>query len=114
MSTQLALSRLQVTLASIDDAAFKKIPTMGSAADMIDDDLPTNLEYLDDSYSASAGLREFDDEDLDDIGPVDSKETIKILRPEGLNVIEHHFDTLPPDTTTSSKYALGSGQSLLV
>ncbi|ESK94572.1 hypothetical protein Moror_7968, partial [Moniliophthora roreri MCA 2997] len=103
-------------LSSVDDLAFKRVPQVGPAPDMIYDDLPTNLDYLDESFGAAAGLREMCDEDLDDfddndIGPSTSPEstpglvskvggeTIRMLRPEGLSIVDHYFDTLPPETT---------------
>lgn len=84
---------------------------------MINDDLPTNMDYLDESFGAAAGLRELRDEDLDDFDVDDSLETgspiagvvskvggetVKMLRPESLRVVEHYFDTLPPDTSDGS------------
>lgn len=77
---------------------------------MIYDDLPTNLEYLDESFSASAGLRELPDDDSDDdfqyhnsapsnVDGVVSQhggETIRMFQPE-LGTVEHFFDTLPPE-----------------
>lgn len=85
---------------------------------MIYDDLPTNMDYLDESFGAAAGLRELRDDDLDEFdveGPnvgcpgdilngvgVVSKvggETIKMLRPEGIKVIENYFRTVPPQNT---------------
>ncbi|KAJ7172409.1 hypothetical protein C8R46DRAFT_992546 [Mycena filopes] len=110
----------EALMASVDDLAFKRIPEVGPAPDMIIDDLPTNMDYLDESFGAAAGLRELRDEDLDDFDVDDgidtsplaagaagivSKvggETIKMLRPEGLHIVEHHFDTLPPDTSDGS------------
>ncbi|CAL1704672.1 unnamed protein product [Somion occarium] len=99
-------------IASLDEHAFRRAPEVGPAPDMIHDDLPTNLEYLDDSFSASAGFRELpDDDDLDDFGKgyndsmsaddanVISKhggETVRMLQPR-LQIIEHYFDTLPAD-----------------
>lgn len=86
---------------------------------MINDDLPSNLDYLDDSFGTAAGLRELRDDDLDDFGLDESEsgrktptpgdqllgitsnvggETIKIIRP--LNIVEHHFDALPPDAAS--------------
>lgn len=79
---------------------------------MINDDLPSNPEYLDASFGAAAGLREYDDEDLEDLQEEDifsynttsekagliSKvggETIKLLHSEGLDVVENYFTTLP-------------------
>ncbi|KAF7338239.1 GP-PDE domain-containing protein [Mycena venus] len=107
-------------MASVDDLAFKRVPEVGPAPDMIYDDLPTNPDYLDESFGAAAGLRELRDEDLDDFDVDDSLdatsqaaggpgivskvggETIKMLRPEGLRIVEHYFDTLPPDTSDGS------------
>lgn len=103
----------------MDDLAFKRVPEVGPAPDMIYDDLPTNPDYLDESFGAAAGLRELRDEDLDDFdvddnvdtgpraagGGIVSKvggETVKMLRPEGLRIVEHYFDTLPPDTSDGS------------
>lgn len=95
------------------------MPEVGPAPDMINDDLPTNMDYLDESFGAAAGLRELRDDDLDEFenenvederaSPVATLggtgivsrvggETIKILRPEGIQVTEGYFDNLPPDT----------------
>lgn len=83
---------------------------------MVDDDLPNNLDYLDQSFNASAGLMALDDEDEDDFYPEDPTqfadqtgviatyggETIRLLDPEGLHPVEHYFDTLPPDSADES------------
>ncbi|THH20691.1 hypothetical protein EW146_g715 [Bondarzewia mesenterica] len=101
-------------MASIDEQAFHRLPEVGAAPDMINDDLPSNLEYLDSSFGAAAGLREFADEDLEDFSEGDvlpdssaamsggqgliSKvggETIRLLRPEGIRIVENYLDTLP-------------------
>ncbi|KAF7294875.1 GP-PDE domain-containing protein [Mycena indigotica] len=104
----------EILLASVDDIAFNRVPEVGPPPDMINDDLPTNMDYLDDSFGAAAGLRELVEEDMEDFDVDDASfdtkdapgvvskvggETIKMLRPEGLRIIEHHFDTLPPETT---------------
>ncbi|KAF6765267.1 hypothetical protein DFP72DRAFT_870567 [Ephemerocybe angulata] len=102
---------------SIDDLAFRKVPEIGPTPDMIYDDLPTNLDYLDESFGAAAGLRELTDDDLDefdirDIAPPTAPvttsstgvvssvggETIKILHGEGINIIEDYYDHLPRET----------------
>ncbi|TFY72678.1 hypothetical protein EVG20_g338 [Dentipellis fragilis] len=101
-------------MASVDDRAFQRVPEVGAAPDLISDDLPSNLEYLDESFGAAAGLRDFDDEVFDDefhdsdVGNqvpasgdpgVTSRvggETIKLLRPEGIDLVEKYFDNLPP------------------
>lgn len=84
---------------------------------MINDDLPVNLDYLDESFGAAAGLRELRDDDLDEFNLDEAEtgrmtptlvepqigiisniggETIKMIRP--LKIVENHFDTLPPDS----------------
>lgn len=87
---------------------------------MIFDDLPRNLDYLDESFGAAGGLRELRDEDLDEfdddeeVFPISSRdddfdgvvsrvggETIRMLRPEGLQIVDNHFDNLPPITENS-------------
>ncbi|KAJ7449880.1 hypothetical protein FB451DRAFT_1052586 [Mycena latifolia] len=110
----------EALMASVDDLAFKRVPEVGPPPDMINDDLPTNMDYLDESFGAAAGLRELRDEDLDDFDVDDNLdrtsttsgapgivskvggETVKMLRPEGLHIVEHHFDNLPPDTSDGS------------
>lgn len=97
--------------------AFRKAPDIGPMPDMIYDDLPTNLDYLDESFGAAAGLRELTDDDLDefdirDIAPSSMPpssssagvissiggETIKIISSEGINIIEDYYDDLPRET----------------
>lgn len=99
-------------VASLDERAFARPPELISAPDMIQDDLPNNLDYLDESFSAAAGLRELTDDDLDEFGNdgADDRddpdglvsryggETVRMLHPEGLRIVEHHFDTITPDT----------------
>lgn len=102
---------------SIDQHAFQDVPEVGAAPDMIYDDLPSNPDYLDVSFGAAAGLRELDDDDLDmddqsqseqiggtdlpsysaDNGVVSSVggETVRLLDPVGLHVVENFFNTLP-------------------
>lgn len=83
---------------------------------MINDDLPKNPDYLDESFGAAAGLRELDDDEFDesdDHSPTTfdndldddegntstyGGETIRMLRPEGLQIVEHYFDTMTPDS----------------
>ncbi|TFY57663.1 hypothetical protein EVJ58_g6885 [Rhodofomes roseus] len=102
-------------LSSLDEHAFRQLPEVGAAPDMIYDDLPTNPDYLDESFGAAAGLRELDDDEFDETnvdaplgtGDVDDEdsntstyggETVRMLRPEGLQIIEHYFDTMSPDS----------------
>lgn len=117
--------------ASVDELAFKKMPEVGPAPDMINDDLPTNLEYLDESFGAAAGLRELSDDDLEgfeieetDLDKVTTSaaaggsvpgivsrvggETIKMLRSEGVHIVDNFFDTLPLDTASETVACVNS------
>jgi autophagy-related protein 2 len=98
------------------------VPEVGPPPDLISDDLPTNLDYLDASFGTAAGLRELRDDDLDEFDLDDKAdleripysiggpqtgiissvggETIKILRPDGIRIVENYFDSLLPDTTS--------------
>ncbi|OSX65316.1 hypothetical protein POSPLADRAFT_1134429 [Postia placenta MAD-698-R-SB12] len=106
-------------LTSLDEEAFRQLPEVGSAPDMIPDDLPSNLDYLDESFGAAAGLRELDDEfdefavndpassssaRADQPGVISSYggETIKMLSPEGLRINYAHFLTITPDSVDGS------------
>jgi len=111
---------------SIDQHAFRDIPEVGAAPDMIYDDLPSNPDYLDVSFGAAAGLRELNDDDLDRDDPSQSKqlgganlpsypadkgvissvggETIKLLDPNGLCAVENFFNTLPTLVETSPQW----------
>ena len=102
---------------SIDQLAFRGVPEVGAAPDMIYDDLPSNPDYLDVSFGAAAGLRELDDDDLDiggqsqsepmggtdlpsysgDKGVISSVggETIRLRETNGLHIVENFFNTLP-------------------
>ncbi|KAJ3787784.1 hypothetical protein GGU10DRAFT_134981 [Lentinula aff. detonsa] len=106
-------------MSSVDDLAFKRVPEIGPAPDMIHDDLPRNLDYLDESFGAAGGFRELDEEDLNDfhdeeVFPTTSGdgdlagvvsrvggETIRMFRPEGLQLVDYHFNNLPPITENS-------------
>lgn len=101
----------------IDQHAFRSIPEVGAAPDMINDDLPSNPDYLDVSFGTAAGLRELNDDDLDTDDASQSElmgianpsshppdknvissvggETIKLLDPSGLQTVENFFNTLP-------------------
>lgn len=96
-------------LGSLDEEAFKTLPEVGAAPDMINDYLPSNLDYLDESFGAAAGFREIGDDEFDeeDILATDANaeggnsnvggETIRILSDPGIKIVEHHFDNLPSD-----------------
>jgi len=111
---------------SIDQHAFQRVPEVGAAPDMINDDLPSNPDYLDVSFGAAAGLRELEDDDLEvddsnqsqvmggakppsylaDTGVISSVggETIKVLDQNGLHAVENFFNTLPALVETSPKW----------
>lgn len=103
-----------ISSASLDEQAFRKIPDVGTAADMINDHLPTNPYYLDEDFGSAAGLRELRDDDIDDFDveeygratPVSGEtgvvsnvggETIRIIKP--IRPIEHYYDTILPENT---------------
>lgn len=85
---------------------------------MINDDLPTNMDYLDESFGTAAGLRELRDDDVDEFEveeeipqstSADTKvvsrvggETIKLLHPEGIHISENYFESLPADSGNSN------------
>ena len=101
-------------LSSLDEDAFKTLPEVGAAPDMIIDDLPNNPDYLDESFGAAAGFREIEDDEFDeeDIPFSDTNadgvvsnvggETIRMLSDSGIKIVEHHFDNLPPDALDDS------------
>ncbi|RDX56759.1 hypothetical protein OH76DRAFT_1395891 [Lentinus brumalis] len=108
-------------LASLDEQAFRRLPEVGAAPDMIDDDLPTNPDYLDEHFGAAAGLRELSDDEFDESDPDSPSvvpdvetpagvtsafggETIRMLRPDGIHVVENYFDTLPPDPGEAASF----------
>nr|XP_019013281.1 uncharacterized protein I206_01346 [Kwoniella pini CBS 10737]OCF52062.1 hypothetical protein I206_01346 [Kwoniella pini CBS 10737] len=89
---------------SIDEQAFNLIPDIvsGSEADMIDDDLPTNLDYLDRASRLSSRqltsdritgetLRAWQTDEDEELG----SETIKILYDEKFDMDENYWDNLP-------------------
>ncbi|KAF9246321.1 hypothetical protein BU15DRAFT_70422 [Melanogaster broomeanus] len=104
--------------ASLDEQAFKVLPEVGNTADMVHDDLPANLDYLDASFGTAAGLRELRDDDLEDFDteeqsgrttPVAGEtgivskvggETVRILMP--FSFVDHYFDTISPDSAADS------------
>ncbi|KIY43370.1 hypothetical protein FISHEDRAFT_53048 [Fistulina hepatica ATCC 64428] len=116
--TTLTINPISRSTVFTDEFVSKRVPEVGPTPDMIDDDLPMNPDYLDASFGAAAGLREIVDEDLNDFNENDfvpsssnppeglisriGGETIRLLRPEGLHFVEHHFDTLPPISSTDS------------
>ncbi|KAL4267314.1 Autophagy-related protein 2 [Pleurotus pulmonarius] len=114
----LSKDRTQPVFSTVEEHAFNVNPEVGPAIDMIHDDLPTNVYYLDEHFGSAAGLRELRDDDLDDFdggddivsgGPVDvsltlrntgvtsdvGSETVKMLQPQGINIVENYYDSLP-------------------
>lgn len=96
---------------SVDEQAFRRHPVIGPLPDLISDDLPSNPEYLDASFSAAAGFRELDDDEdefsldeeqipRDTSGIIISKhggETVRMLLSNNLSVTEFFYDTMTPD-----------------
>ncbi|EIN07297.1 hypothetical protein PUNSTDRAFT_144812 [Punctularia strigosozonata HHB-11173 SS5] len=97
-------------IVDFDEDAFKRrVPDAWSAPDMIEDDLPRNQDYLDDSFSATAGLKDWSD---DELGASDTDrsttqhglvadvggETIRLIGGTGMHIIEHYFDCLPSES----------------
>ena len=96
--------------ASVDDDAFNQIPDLISGADLIEDDLPTNLDYLDqtarhtDNSAVKSGgetLRSWQTTEGDQNSRLNSEvngETVKVLYHEPFELDEDYWDTLPPAT----------------
>ena len=99
---------------TLDENAFRRLaPALSYDPDMVEDDLPTNPDYIDVSYGSAAGVRDLTDEDLDEfddggrltptqgnrgVVSVTGGETIKMLTQDGLNIIEGYYDNLPLNT----------------
>ena len=96
-------------------------PEIGPSGDLIKDDLPTNLDYLDEAFGSAAGLRELREEDLDEFDDDEGSgaqsiaddpstvskiggETIKIFDSDGLEAVEGFFLSIPPDTSQGSSW----------
>lgn len=108
----------QYSSASVEEQAFIRPAHLGSAPDMIYDDLPRNLDYLDNSFHLPGGLKEQGDTlDIDsekvqvlrDAIPTSSVtdgiisniggETIRMLDDRGINVIEGHFENVHQESS---------------
>ncbi|QRW04386.1 autophagy-related protein 2 [Ceratobasidium sp. AG-Ba] len=50
-------------MSEVEDNTFRRRPA-AIAADMVDDDLPTNSDYLDESFGPAGGLMEFSEDEL--------------------------------------------------
>ncbi|KDQ16218.1 hypothetical protein BOTBODRAFT_173128 [Botryobasidium botryosum FD-172 SS1] len=99
--------------ASMDEEAFRKEPELDSGADLVRDDVPRNMDYLDASFGAAAGLTvlpdEFDEDDnfASPVGPTVKEglisdlngETIRMLGVNGFDIVEDYFESIKPDDT---------------
>lgn len=95
--------------ASVDENAFNRIPDMISGADLIEDDLPTNLDYLDHATRrievdkdrlTGESLRSWQatgESDLDvRLNSEVNGETVKILYDQPFEMDEGYWDRLSP------------------
>ena len=108
--------------------SYEQVPEVGPTPDFLDDDLPTNLEYLD--FGAAAGVRELEDEyNSDDDSacllapqlventsstPQTTGETIKMFQ-KPIKVEEYYFERLTPEAIDGSSQSVTfvvSGQVL--
>ncbi|KIM19805.1 hypothetical protein M408DRAFT_30911 [Serendipita vermifera MAFF 305830] len=109
---------------SLVDNAFQRPPDIGPEPDMIEDDLPKNPDFIDASYGPGAGARPMTEEDLEDFeddhfggrstptqgtmekaGVISSVggETIRMM--DEIKIIEGFYDTLQPDSNSSSEHS---------
>ena len=49
----------------MDEEAFARLPSLGLDPDLLGDDLPTNLDYLDTSYAAGSALTLVNDDEVE-------------------------------------------------
>ncbi|KAL7422146.1 autophagy-related protein 2 [Cryptotrichosporon argae] len=89
--------------ASIDNDAFTAAPDITSGADMMDDDLPTNLDYLDHAArqalrapgsATSETLRSWEHAD-DDTGRREGGETVRVFDGPRWEMEEEYWENLP-------------------
>lgn len=109
---------------TLEENAFRRPPALGPEPDMIEDDLPKNADFIDASYGPAGGARPMTEEDLEDFeednysgrntptqrGPDTAGilssfggETIRLMTSEGIHIVEGYYDSLPPETSTSSE-----------
>ena len=91
---------------SVDEDTFRCMPEMIAGADLIDDDLPTNLDFLDQasrSTTQSIGakrttresLRSWQADDVDDkLATEINGDTIRILMKESFQMAENYWNSL--------------------
>ncbi|ORX39665.1 hypothetical protein BD324DRAFT_648300 [Kockovaella imperatae] len=60
----MSMSQSIDVFASVDEEAFHRMPDVAYGADLIEDDLPTNLEYLDETSHRQPKTKRSPDEDL--------------------------------------------------
>lgn len=58
------ITDLHGILGEVEEHTFRRDPEVGFTPDMIDDDLPTNPDYLDEAFGADAGAMEFSDDEF--------------------------------------------------
>ncbi|KAF8602843.1 hypothetical protein BDV93DRAFT_494104 [Ceratobasidium sp. AG-I] len=128
-------TNLYPLLGELDEDTFRRDPELGFTPDMIDDDLPTNPDYLDESFGADAGVMDFSEDELvgestdegemsesmfdshadiqsdirkstrlaesvsqaTDLGDNTRGETIRMLIPDDIQIVEDYFETIEPD-----------------
>lgn len=97
-------------LGSIDEDTFRRLPDPTSGLDLMEDDLPTNLDYLDatarrgkrqTSGDSAEGLRSWQTEEDDilhgnHLAAEINGETIKMLYSGPFDMREDYWDNLPP------------------
>ncbi|KIO29524.1 hypothetical protein M407DRAFT_70393 [Tulasnella calospora MUT 4182] len=105
-------------MASIDENAFASAPEVDVGGDLMQDDLPTNLDFLDTAYGTSGGVTVYSDDEFEDLSPIDESpqvasastpstpenkslstfkgETVRILGSGPINIIEDFYDTVTP------------------
>ncbi|TFK76391.1 hypothetical protein BDN72DRAFT_785226 [Pluteus cervinus] len=107
--------------------SFEQVPEVGPTPDFLEDDLPTNLEYLD--FGAAAGVRELEDEFDEDDAPAGllapqlventssasqtTGETIKMFQ-KSIKVEEHYFERLIPEAIDGSSQRKDAALSVTV
>lgn len=95
----------------MDDEAFRRLPDLISGLDLMEDDLPNNLDYLDSTAgrrvpaadaSPQEGMQSWETEHDDTAAPADAHfaaevkgETVKVLVDGPVDLIENYWDSLP-------------------
>ena len=95
----------------MDDEAFRQLPDLTSGLDLVEDDLPNNLDYLDSTAARQVkgadaahkeGMQSWETEHDEYAAPAESMfaaevkgETVKILVDGPVELVEHYWETLP-------------------